>query len=151
MTVKISTGLANGLLSGGSFKALVEGSDGFFLDIYSGTRPASPDLAATGTKLVTLSAAGAGTGLHLAAAAAAGAVAKATDETWQGAGVANGTAGYYRLRTGADTGGTDSSTAIRLDGTVATSGGDLNMTSVAVAVGAPYIVSAGSFSIPNLA
>lgn len=152
MTVKISSGLANGLLSGDSFKALVEGGDGgagFLIDIYSGARPASPDLAATGTKLVTLSAAGAGTGLHLASAAAGGALAKASAETWQGTGLANGTAGYFRLRTGADTGGAESTTAIRVDGTVATSGGDLNMTSVAVASGAPYIVSAAGFNLTN--
>lgn len=150
MTVRLSTGMVNGMLSSGSFKFLAEDSTGFFIDVYSGSRPESPDVAATGTKLYTLSASGGGGGLHLAAAAAGKAIAKAAAEIWQGVGLANGTAGYYRLRTGADTGGTDSTTAVRLDGTVGTSGADMNLTSVSVAVGAPYIVSAASFNIPNL-
>jgi len=150
MTLRVSTGLVNGLLSTGSFKSLIEGGSGFLIDIYSGSRPNTPDLAATGTKLLTLSISGGGSGMHLAAAAASGAIDKLSSETWQGTGIANGTAGYYRLRLTADSGTSDSTSAVRIDGTVATSGADMNLTSTVVAVGAPFIVSSVSFSLPNL-
>lgn len=151
MTLRVSTGLVNGLLASNSLKSLVEGASGFLIDVYSGSRPASPDLGATGTKLFTLSVGGvSNSGMHLAATAADGAITELNSETWQGYGMANGTAGYYRLRLVADDGQTDSSTAIRIDGTVATSGADMNLTSTVVAVGAPFIVSSASFSLPNI-
>jgi hypothetical protein len=148
--LRISTGLANGMCVTSSMKEQLEGAsgDGFLIDIYSGTRPATPDLAATGTKLVTISLGSAGTAIHLGTTAASGVVAKASAETWGGNGLATGTAGYFRIRTGADTGATDSTSAVRIDGTVATSGGDMNLTGTSVAVGAPFIISAASISLP---
>lgn len=150
MALKLSTGLTNALLSTGSLKSVMEGAGaaGFLIDIYSGTRPTSPDNAATGTKLLTLSSDGAGAGAHFAASASAGALAKLGTETWSGTGLANGTAGYYRLRLTTDAGTSDSSSAVRIDGTIATSGGDLNMTSTTVVSGAPFSVSSASFTMP---
>lgn len=51
MALRISTGLRNFLLSGGSLKQAMTGGR---IEIYSGTQPASADAAATGTLLVTI-------------------------------------------------------------------------------------------------
>lgn len=51
MALRISTGLRNFLLSGGSLKQAMTGGR---IEIYSGTQPSSADAAATGTLLVTI-------------------------------------------------------------------------------------------------
>lgn len=151
MSLRLSTGLANAILDTGSVKSQLEGAGGFWIDIYSGARPASPDLTATGTKLLTLSLNGGVNGVHFEATATDGMLEKDSGETWSGTGLANGTAGYFRIRTGADTGATDSTTAKRVDGTIATSGADMNLTSTAIVLGAPYTVSGASFTLPSAA
>ena len=90
MALKLSTGLVNATMAEKSFKAALEGTGaaGFFIDIHSGARPASPNDAATGTKLARITAA-AGARLHFAAAAVDGVIAKAAAETWQATGLAN--------------------------------------------------------------
>jgi hypothetical protein len=151
MAIRLSTGLVNGLAVTDCLKNLLEGTSnaGFFIDIYTGTRPASPDAAATGTKLARITAA-AGARLHLeAAVTSAGRIDIEADEAWSAVGLANGTAGYYRLVTNSDDGTTLSTTAVRIDGTVATSGGDATMTSTTVATGAPFTISTGYFSLPT--
>jgi hypothetical protein len=87
MALKLSTGLVNATMAEKSFKAALEGTGaaGFFIDIYSGARPASPNDAATGTKLARITAA-AGARLHFAAAAVDGVIAKAADGADAGCG-----------------------------------------------------------------
>lgn len=151
MTLRLSTGLVNGLIVTDCLKDLIEGSSnaGFYIDIYTGARPASPDAAATGTKLARITAA-AGAKMHLeAAVTSAGSIPKETTETWAGTGLANGTAGYFRVVTDSDDGTTLSTTAVRIDGTIATSGADMNMTSTTIASGAPVAVSAASLTLPT--
>ena len=152
MALKLSTGLVNATMAEKSFKAALEGTGaaGFFIDIYSGARPASPNDAATGTKLARITAA-AGARLHFAAAAVDGVIAKAAAETWQATGLANGAAGYFRLVTDSDDGSTTSTTAVRVDGTIAVSGSDMDMTSTAVALGAPLLINSATFTMPKSA
>lgn len=61
--------------------------------------------------------------------ATAGVLSKPSADTWSGAAVATGTAGWFRyLGSVADAGAADASEVyIRMDGSVATSGSDLNM------------------------
>lgn len=148
MTIRLSTGLTNGLLGTSAFKTLLEDSTGFQIDLYTGVRPATPDAAATGTKLASIKVGSAK--CHLDTAAAAGVILKSTSEAWAGTGIADGSVGYYRVITGTDDGLSLSTTAIRVDGTVATSGGDMNMTSTTIATGAPVVVPTAQFSITNL-
>lgn len=80
------------------------------------------------------------------AAAASGAIAKETG-TWSGTCLATGTAGYYRLvRTDDDALAT--STAIRLQGTVSTSGADLNMSNINFTSGAVETINTYSITQP---
>ena len=138
---------------GGSIKDVFK--DGV-LRIYSGSQPASrrhgcqlapccwrsvralallwPVLSTTAWSLVT---------------AASGAIAKATAETWQDTGLAAGTAGYFRLVANATDAGAASTTLPRIDGSVGTSGADLNMSSTTIAVGATYTIDSFTLTLPE--
>jgi hypothetical protein len=69
---------------------------------------------------------------------AAGALAKNAD-VWSGVGLAAGVAGYFRLVTSQD-GGLLSTTDVRIQGTISTSGADLNMSSLNIALGATQTI-----------
>lgn len=150
MALKFSTGLVNALMVDKAFKVAIEGAGaaGFYIDIYTGVRPASPDDAATGTKLARFTAA-AGAKMHLAATAAAGVIQKAAAETWGATGLANGSAGYFRLVTDSDDGSTTSATAMRVDGAIAVSGSDMDMTNTSIALGAPLLINGTTFTMPS--
>jgi hypothetical protein len=154
-TVNAEAGLAGTVVAiarGGSLKDIFH--DGV-LRIYSGSQPAGPDYAVSGTKLLEISeSAGAfvhgafGNGLEFGAAAA-GVIAKDTGETWQGTGIAAGTAGYFRLCANPTDDGSASSSLPRIDGSVGTSGADLNMSTTTITVGATYTIDAFQFTLPE--
>lgn len=150
MALRFSTGLVDAIALDKSFKVAIEGTSaaGFYIDIYTGTRPTTPDEAATGTKLARFTAASAAK-MHLADAVTAGVIAKAASEVWGATGLANGTAGYYRIVTNSDDGTTTSTTAVRVDGVIATSGGDMNMSSTTIALGAPLLINTATFTMPR--
>lgn len=78
--------------------------------------------------------------------AASGVVAKSAD-TWQFTGLADGTAGWFRLvGNGADAGGT-STTLPRLDGSIGATG-DMVLASTAIVTSAPNTIDAFSYTIP---
>ena len=141
MTVRLSTGLRNNLAGATGFAATFANG---VIDIYTGTQPVSADSAISGTLLgrVTLNS-GAftaglpGNGLTFAAAAA-GAVSKSG--VWSFAGLANGTAGWFRLKGNALDNDSASTTLPRVDGSIATSGADLNLSNIAIAIGAPNTI-----------
>jgi len=126
MALKASTGCRNKLLDTNPFKTIFNLG---FIEIYSGAEPASADAAATGTKLAKIGNGGSSTGVTFEAAAANGSIAKKSSETWEGPVLANGTAGYYRLVAAGDD-GTLSTTQARLQGSVGTSGADLNLSNL---------------------
>lgn len=147
MTIKTSTGARNKLLDTSPLRTLFNLG---FLKIYDGPVPASADdaLDAANHLLVTISNNGTGTGLTFAASASGGAITKTVAETWSGQAITNGTASFYRLVTPSDTGG-DSTTEARIQGTVGTSGADLNMTSVSLTTSTSYPVDAFSIALPT--
>lgn len=127
------------------FKAIFKDS---FINVYTGSQPTSPDDAATGTLLFTLYSDGSSAGLEFGEAAS-GVISKSASETWSGTAVAAGTAGWFRLYEGGDTPGSSSSTAARLDGAVAISGAQLNMSNTTIVVGAVQTLSSFSFTMPS--
>lgn len=149
MATRLSTGLVNKLLDTNSFKTLFNGASGFFIDVYSGAQPASADDAPNGTKLVTLYSNGTSTGLTLEASATGGVIEKNASETWSGTAVATGTAGWFRMREFGDAGTALSTTAVRLDGAVATSGAQLNLGSLTFTTGAPFVLPTAAFTLPQ--
>lgn len=137
---------------GGSLKDIFHDA---VLRIYSGSQPSSPDSAVSGTKLLEISeSAGAfvhgafGNGLEFGDAAA-GVIAKDTGETWQGTGIAAGTAGYFRLCANPTDDGSASTSLPRIDGSVGTSGADLNMSTTTITVGATYTIDSFQFTLPE--
>ena len=124
MAIKTSTGLRNAMLATGSAKAALDGGR---INIYAGAAPATADDAVGGaTLLCAITLNSTGTGILFDTAAVNGVLAKKPSETWSGSIVATGTATWYRHVAAADD-GTLSTTAPRIQGTVALIGADLNI------------------------
>jgi hypothetical protein len=118
-----------------------------FLEIWSGSQPATPDSQPAGTLLCTMYSNGTSAGLTFADATG-GVISKTSTETWSGTAVASGTAGCFRLKTAGDAGGT-STVDERLDGSIATSGADVNMGSTTITSGAVTTLSTFTITAPN--
>lgn len=122
------------------------------IEIRTGSQPASADAAATGTLLgtVTLSSGaftpGTETNGLTFGAAASGAVSKTG--VWSFAGIAAGTAGWFRLKANALDNDTLSTALPRVDGSIATSGADMNLSNISVAIGAPSTIDSFTLTFP---
>jgi len=137
---------------GGSLKDVL--MDGV-LRIYTGSQPSSPDSAVSGTLLLEISVSA---GAFVAGAfdnglefgdAASGIISKAASETWQDAGLAAGTAGWFRFVGNATDAGAASTTLPRIDGSVGTSGADLNMSSTSIVAGSTYTIDSFQLTLPE--
>ena len=165
MTVFASAALRNGLLQGSSVK---EQLDSGFIYIFAGTAPvdadAALDMVGTHTQLAKIAAdavpADAGTvGLTFAATAVNGAIAKNAGETWAAkinfvgkdaalAGVSPLTATFFRFCSAADNGqAIGSGSTPRIQGSVATTGGDINLTSVSLSDNGSNTTGLASFEV----
>lgn len=108
---------------------------GATLKIYTGTKPAGPATAIGAQVLLgTLTIAGA-FGSYSGGALTVGAI------TQDSAADATGTATWFRIAT---SGGTD-----LIDGTVGTSGSDLNLNTTSIVSGGPISVSSLTFTMPG--
>ena len=151
MARRLSMGVRNALLNSAGIK---ESLDGGFLFIYSGAQPASADDAASGTLLAVISASAGATGLTFDAPVS-GVLSNAAAETWQGAGLADGNAGWFRfqaLNTNKATTQADaaaaSTTTRRIDGAIAVSGGQLNMSNTAIVTAAVQTLTVFTITQP---
>lgn len=151
MTIKLSTGLRDAMTgTGGGFATVFANG---VIEIYSGSQPATADSAVTGTLLGTVTTNGGAftpgsptNGLTWAAAANGGVTKSAS--LWQFNGVAAGTAGWFRLKGNAADAGGASTTLPRMDGSVANSGGDLNLSNTSIAIGSPNTIDVFQFTLP---
>lgn len=120
MAARSSTGFISALLGGAAFADIFLNGR---IEIYSGPQPASADAAVTGTLLATVTHDG---GAWVAGAPGAGLrfstsgrfATKNFDHVWIMKGIAEGTAGWYRLRGNAADAGGISLVLPRLDGAV---------------------------------
>lgn len=103
--------------------------------IYTGTQPANANSSATGTLLATL------TFSATAFAPSVAGVATANSITGANA-VASGTAGYFRVLK-SDT------TTVLWDGSVGTSGANLNMANTTITSGGPVSIASMTFTLPE--
>lgn len=144
------------------FKELILGNDSFpdifdggIIQIYSGTQPANGDMPAIGTLLGVVT----NLGQAWSPGGSAGGLLFAVDgvfarnhpsQNWVLTGVANGTAGWFRLAGPlADTNGL-SYAAPRIDGNIGTTSGDMRMPSLAIATTTSLPVQQFYFSFPPL-
>jgi len=119
-----------------ALNALAAEANNGYVRIYSGSQPATPETAASGTLLAELR-----FGATAFGSAASG-VITANALTADSAADATGTAGYYRALK------SDGTTAL-WDGSVSTSGADLNMNSTAIQSGAQVSISSLSYTLPT--
>ena len=128
MALKLSTTVRNAMLDAITTAAGASA----LLRIYSGTRPADPSASITGTLLGTLTCG------STFAAAASGGVLTLNAITQDSSANATGTATWFRIVK------SDGTTHV-LDGSVGTSGSDLNLTTTSIVATQP--VSVTSFTI----
>lgn len=132
MSLKLSTGTRDHLLTVGDFKSAV---DGGVIRIYSGPAPSTADDALSGnTLLCTISNNSTGTGITMNTVSASGVLGKNPAEVWSGLISNSGTAAFYRFSSLTDA-GLLSTTEKRVQGVVGTVGADLNFSSVAFVSG----------------
>lgn len=156
--LRISSGLQAKILGGASSDSVQNLFSGGVLRVFSGTQPTDCDLTeATSTLLAEVSLSGAAFSPGAGGASTngltfddpvSGVLSKAAAETWQGLGVTDGNAGWFRFYDSNRTTGA-STTAIRFDGVIASSGGELTMTNRLIAVGTPVIINTFDFSLPK--
>ena len=149
--MKLSTGLRNALAGATGFGTTF--NDGVIY-IYSGPPPLTADAAVTGTLLGIVTVDGGafafgsptnGLGFD---APSDGVVSKAAAETWRFTGLADGVAGWFRLMGNASDNLGVSTTLPRLDGTIAVSGADMNLSNINIVTGAPNTIDVFQFTVP---
>lgn len=151
MAIQLSTGLRNGMLNATGF---TEAFNDGIMHIYSGPQPLNADTAVSGTLLgkVTVNSgawvAGSPTNGLGFDAPASGVISKAAAEVWSMVAIADGTAGWFRLMGNAADALGASTTLPRLDGSIAQSGGDLNISSTTIVTGAPTTIDVFQFTLP---
>lgn len=146
MALKVSTGLRNAMLVTGSFKNQM---DLCSLKIYAGTVPASADAAlGSATLLCTVTNDATATGLTFEASATDGILSKTVSEIWRGVNSAGGVATFYRLETSSDDGSL-STTLQRIQGSVAVSGADLNLSNTTLVNAASQTIDHYTIAIPT--
>lgn len=127
MPTRINLPLRNDLL------AVIQQSQPVTIRIYTGSQPASADDAATGTLLLTL------TAVYLNAPANGVLTLDESMGPYQAAATASGTAGWGRLEVG----------SYRIDGSVATSGAQFNLSSTSLGSGDPVTLQSCVITMPG--
>lgn len=137
----ISTALRNQIINGILNSQAGISFDSGTLEIRSGAAP-GPDAAATGTVLATIT-------LPADAFAAASAGAAAKSGTWEDTSAdAGGTAAHFRIIQSGDTNGATGSTDERIEGTVSTSGADLNLDSTTISAAQTVTIDTFTVTMP---
>lgn len=149
MTVRLSTGMRNKILDGGSGGGVAGALTSGFIYIYPGTQPTTPDTGATGTLLGKVTVNGDGTTGLSFDASSAGVLPKAAAQTWRFTGLADGQAAWFRFSAASDTPTATSSSAARIDGTIGTAGADLNIANTNIVTGAVSTVDNFTITMPG--
>jgi hypothetical protein len=132
MATRISTAARNAAADG-VVDLLDAGAGAGTLKIYTGSQPATGDTAESGTLLATFTLSDPAFGAASSGVATAAAIANTT-------GVAAGTAGWFRAE--------DSTGANVLDGTVGTSGAELNLNTTTISVGLTVSITSWTVTMP---
>ena len=146
MALRLSTGIRQALLDTADFQSEFALS---FINIYTGTQPASADDAASGTLLATIYSNNPTDTIGISFdSPIAGTISKAVAETWAGTALLTGTAGWYRLFEAGGNPAILSTTESRVDGNISTSGANMNMSSTTITSGTVQTVSTFDVTLP---
>jgi len=150
MGFRLSTGLRNAMMKDKGFK---EAMDSGIIEVFTGPQPASADAAETGTKLLRITkdhaafvGGNATNGLVFATDPTSGALSKNSD-SWEGLGLVEGVAGWYRFYANAYGTGL-STTAVRFDGVCSGSGSQFRMSTTNIKVGVPVSIDTAVYTMP---
>ena len=135
MAVTLATGLASAMADQVTAKVDAGVAAGT-LKVYTGGKPATAETAATGTLLATFTLTD-----PSFAAAASGVITLDADPDLSATVAASGTAGWFRIA--------DSNGVAVMDGTVGTTGADLNFSSVAWVSGGTVTITTGTVTQPT--
>lgn len=136
MAVRLSVSLANALANAVD-DTVNGGTSAGTIKIYTGSQPATADTAATGTLLATF------TLQDPAFGAASGGVITLAGVPLTVAAVATGTAGWFRMESN---GG---ATLSVLDGSVGTSGNQINLNTTSITSGVNVTITSGTVTMPT--
>lgn len=149
MATKTSTGLRNYILASGSVK---DALDGMVFRFYSGTVPATADAAlGSAVQLSEIMADGTDGVTFDEASVNNGSISKLASETWitgPGGNDDSGTATFWRLVVPADD-GSASTTALRLQGGIAMTGSEINLTDTDLVASAPQSLNFFNVVLPS--
>ena len=141
------------VLAGARGGAFVDLFRNCIVDVFTGSQPVSADAAETGSKLVSITLSSgpftggsAENGINFGEVAS-GVLHKEAGEVWSGLGLVAGTAGWFRFYANDYVLGA-SVTAIRMDGGVATSGSQFNLSNTYITVGGTTTVDSVSLTLP---
>lgn len=143
---QFSTGLRNGVLGTNPLKTLLAGGQ---INIYSGPVPASADAAVDAVNNVLLATIKNGTAGINFDPPSGDLLQKAAAETWSGVNAATGTATFFRHILSTDDAAA-STAEVRIQGTVNTTGADLNLSSTALVSGATQTIDYYAVALPTL-
>lgn len=146
MALTLSTGCVKKLMDTGSFISVFNLGK---INIYSGTKPTSANDVPNGTLLVSVTNNGTATGITWETAATGGVASKKISETWSGTIASTGTAGWFRLFVLAEDPSTSSTSLARVDGTISTSGADMNLGSLSLTASAPFVLTQCDITLPS--
>jgi len=152
MAERLSTGLRDAMVGAGGSSMADALNDGI-IKIYTGSQPADADSAETGTLLATITqdsaafTSGVATNGLSFGAASSGSAAKTSGEVWSGVAVATGTAGWFRFFANTVVEGASTS-GVRFDGNIATSGADMNMANTSITSGGTTTIDSASITVP---
>ena len=154
MTIRLSTGLTNKMLDGGTtggIKGAFGGGVNAYIAILQGSQPADADTG-SGSALVlgTVTNNDDGTTTIAWDATVAGTISKAAAGVWKFHGLGSGgTAGWFRIYQTGDTISANSSSAVRLDGSIGTSGADMNISNTSIVTGAVTTIDTFTVTLPK--
>ncbi len=149
MTLRLSTQLRTNLAGSTGFSATFANG---VIEIRTGSQPVTADAAVSGTLLGTITlnsgafTPGVATNGLTFAAAVAGVVSKSG--IWSMNGIDVGTAGWFRLKGNAVDAGALSTVLPRLDGSIAVTGADLNLSNISIAISQPTTIDSFSWTQP---
>lgn len=140
MPLRFSSGLVKKMIDTSPVRTLMTGGK---ILVFPGAQPADADSAAGVTPLLTI------TPITYENDGTGGILKQTVATDWTGTISADGTAGWFRLCESADAGTGASTTLARMDGTVATSGGQMNLASLTFTAGAPFTITDAQITFPK--
>lgn len=140
MALRFSSGLVKKMVDTNPVRTILTGGK---ILIFAGAQPTSADDAATSTPLLTI------TPITFDADGSGGILKQTAATDWTGTISLDGTAGWFRICESVDAGTGASTSLARMDGVIATSGGQMNLASLTFVAGAPFTITDAQITFPK--